>query len=77
MNPNFFFFFYDILSSVRVVVSIPSMKTVPVVGRSNSPIMLSKVDFPEPELPTINTNSPFSIENETLSNAFTLFSSVP
>jgi hypothetical protein len=39
--------------------------------------MLSSVDFPEPELPTINTNSPFSIENETLSNAFTLFSSVP
>jgi hypothetical protein len=33
--------------------------------------MLSKVDFPEPELPTIKTNSPFSIENDTLSNAFT------
>jgi len=39
--------------------------------------MFNKVDFPEPELPTINTNSPFSIENETLSNALTLFSPVP
>jgi len=37
--------------------------------------MLSNVDFPEPELPTIKTNSPFLIENETLSRAFTLFSS--
>ena len=77
MNPNFLFLNDEILESVRLVVSIPSMKTLPVVGRSNSPIMLSKVDFPEPELPTINTNSPFSIENETLSNAFTLFSSAP
>jgi len=39
--------------------------------------MLSKVDLPEPELPTISTNSPFSIENETLSSAFTLFSPSP
>jgi len=39
--------------------------------------MLSNVDFPEPELPTINTNSPFSIENDTLSNAVTLFSPSP
>ena len=77
MNPNFLFLNEDILLSVRFVVSVPSMKTLPFVGRSNNPIMLSKVDFPEPELPTINTNSPFSIENETLSNAFTLFSSVP
>jgi len=39
--------------------------------------MLSKVDFPEPELPTINTNSPFSIENDTSSSAFTVFSPTP
>ena len=77
MNPNFLFRNDEILLSVRFVVSVPSMRTLPFVGRSNSPIMLSKVDFPEPELPTINTNSPFSIENETLSNAFILFSSVP
>jgi len=27
--------------------------------------MFSKVDFPEPELPTINTNSPLLIESDT------------
>jgi len=39
--------------------------------------MLSNVDLPEPELPTIRTMSPFSIENETLSRALTLFSPSP
>jgi len=39
--------------------------------------MLSNVDFPEPELPTINTNSPLLMEIETLSNALTLFSPSP
>tara|TARA_B100000809_G_scaffold243641_1_gene268853 strand:- start:52 stop:171 length:120 start_codon:yes stop_codon:yes gene_type:complete len=34
--------------------------------------MLSNVDFPEPELPTIRTTSPCAIENVTLSSAFTL-----
>jgi hypothetical protein len=53
------------------------MKIFPFVGRSNNPIMLSKVDLPEPELPTIRTTSPFSIENDTLSRAFTLFSPSP
>ena len=39
--------------------------------------MLSRVDFPEPELPTIKTNSPRFIVNETLSNARTSVSPVP
>jgi len=39
--------------------------------------MLSNVDFPEPELPTIKTTSPRSIEIDTSSRAFTLFSPSP
>jgi hypothetical protein len=39
--------------------------------------MLSNVDLPEPELPTIKTTSPCSIESDTLSRAFTLFSPSP
>jgi len=39
--------------------------------------MLSNVDFPEPELPTIKTISPRSIESDTLSRAFTLNSPSP
>jgi len=39
--------------------------------------MLSKVDFPEPELPTIRTISPCSTDKVALSSAFTLFSSSP
>jgi len=39
--------------------------------------MLSNVDFPEPELPTIRTISPFSIENDTSSRALTLLSPSP
>jgi len=71
MKPNFLFLNEEILSSPSVVVSIPSMKIFPFVGLSNSPIMLSNVDLPEPELPTIKTTSPCSIENDTSSRAFT------
>jgi hypothetical protein len=39
--------------------------------------MLSSVDLPEPELPTIKTTSPCLIENETLSRALTLLSPCP
>jgi len=39
--------------------------------------MFSKVDFPEPELPITNTNSPFFTENETLFSAITLVSASP
>jgi len=77
MNPNFLFLNDEILSSSSVVVSVPSMKIFPFVGLSNNPIMLSNVDFPEPELPTIKTTSPCSIESDTLSRAFTLVSPSP
>jgi len=77
INPNFLFLNEEILLSFNVVVLIPSMKIWPFVGLSNNPIMLSNVDFPEPELPTIKTISPCSIENDTLSRAFTLFSPSP
>jgi len=39
--------------------------------------MLSNVDFPEPELPTIKTISPCSTERVALSRALTLFSPSP
>jgi len=39
--------------------------------------MFSNVDLPEPELPTIKTISPCSIENDTLSRAFTLLAPSP
>jgi len=39
--------------------------------------MLSNVDLPEPELPTIRTISPRSIESDTLSRAFIFISPSP
>ena len=77
INPNFLFLNEEILSSSRVVVSIPSMKILPLVGRSSKPIMLSSVDFPEPELPTIRTISPCSTDKVASSRALTLFSPSP
>jgi len=39
--------------------------------------MFSKVDFPEPELPTIKINSPLLTEKETSCKARTLVSPSP
>jgi len=39
--------------------------------------MFSNVDFPEPELPTIKTISPCSIEKDALLRALTLLSPSP
>ena len=39
-------------------MSTSSMKTLPPVGLSNPPIMLKKVDLPEPEGPMMAMNSP-------------------
>jgi len=39
--------------------------------------MLSNVDFPEPELPTIRTISPCSTDKVASSRALTLFSPSP
>src|SRR5688572_17188114 len=41
-------------------MSVPSTSTWPVVGVSTPPKMCSSVDLPEPEDPTMATNSPFS-----------------
>ncbi len=77
IKPNLLFLNAEILLSFSFVVSVPSMKIFPLVGLSSRPIRLSKVDFPEPELPTIKTNSPSSIENETSFNACTLLAPSP
>ena len=58
-------------------MSFPSIYTFPDVGLSTPPIKCNNVDFPLPDAPTIATNSPFSILNDTLSNAVTLFSPFP
>ena len=42
----------------RLVVSTPSSQYAPEVGRSSSPSVLSSVDFPEPDGPTIDRCSP-------------------
>ena len=36
---------------------LPSTVTLPLVGSSSPPMMLSSVDFPQPEGPTTQTNS--------------------
>jgi hypothetical protein len=77
MNPSFEFLNDDTWLSPRIVAFVPSTNTCPLVGLSSSPIMFSSVDFPEPELPTINTNSPFFMENDTSASARTLVSPSP
>ena len=51
--------------SRREDTSVPSMRTLPEVGRSSVPIRLSRVDFPEPDGPTMATNSPSSTARDT------------
>ena len=64
-------------SSFREKMSLPSTVTAPPVGRSSPPSMCSKVDLPEPEVPTIATNSPSSTARSTPSSAFTSVSPLP
>ena len=61
----------DSLRSDRRDTSIPSIATVPEVGRSSVPMRLSRVDLPDPEGPTMATNSPRSIERLTPAHAAT------
>ena len=58
-------------SSFRAWISVFPINTFPSVGRSTPPMMCSRVDFPEPEGPTMETNSPFSTLKDTLSRALT------
>ncbi len=64
-------------SSFREKISCPSTVTEPEVGRSRPPSMCSRVDLPEPEVPTMATNSPFSTLRSTPSRAFTRVSPAP
>ena len=64
-------------SSLSFDNSVPSTKTLPEVGTSRPPIIFNNVDLPLPEVPTMATNSPFSTERLTPSNAFVIFGSFP
>ena len=64
-------------SSFRAKMSLPSTVTAPEVGRSSPPSMWSSVDLPEPEVPTMATNSPCSTLRSTPSRAFTWVSPAP
>lgn len=46
-------------------------------GTSRPPIMFSRLDLPLPEVPTMATNSPCTMERVTLSSAFVMFGSLP
>src|SRR2546421_5418783 len=50
------------LPSVMRVISTPSINTCPVVGLSSPAIIPSSVLFPDPDGPTMETNSPLIIE---------------
>jgi len=51
---------------------IPLMNTLPEVGLSKAPIIFNNVDFPLPEGPTIDTNSPLFAEKLTFLRDTTL-----
>ena len=65
------------VSSLRAKMSLPSTVTVPEVGRSSPPSIWRRVDLPEPEVPTMATNSPCSTLRSTPSRAFTWVSPEP
>src|ERR1700733_13764869 len=53
------------------VTGLPSIATSPVVGSSNPAMMRSSVDFPQPEAPIMQTNSPFGMARSTGASAST------
>src|SRR5215216_219841 len=61
----------------RAQMSVPSTSTWPELGVSTPPRMCSRVDLPEPEEPTMATNSPFSTLKLTSSRALTCVSPFP
>jgi hypothetical protein len=58
--------------SLNEKISIPPMKSLPKLGLSRAPKMFNKVDFPLPEGPTIDTNSPLCTDILILLRATTL-----
>ena len=59
-NPIFLFLMLDSSLSAASSTFIPSKKYSPDVGLSKTPIIFINVDFPEPDGPTMDTNSPSS-----------------
>ena len=57
-------------------VSFPPILTMPPVGRSRQPIMFMHVDFPEPEGPIIERNSPRFTAKEMPRSAWTCSSPI-
>jgi hypothetical protein len=64
-------------SSLNFDNSFPFTLILPEVGVSNPPIIFRSVDFPLPEVPTIATNSPSSMERVTPSSAFVILGFEP
>src|SRR5271157_3437653 len=58
-------------SSLRSPSPTPSIRTSPLSGRSSPAIIMSSVDLPEPEAPTMPTASPFAIVRLTLRKIWT------
>ena len=57
-----------------VRTEMPSSRYSPLVGVSRQPSVFSKVDFPEPDVPMMVTNSPSRMVNETPRRACTVSS---
>src|ERR1700716_2198011 len=57
--------------SLSFVVSIPSKRYCPLVGRSRQPRIFNSVDFPEPDGPVIDSHSPRRNTRSTSINAST------
>ena len=55
-------------------MSLPPKRILPLVGRSRHPTIFTAVDFPEPEGPMMETNSPFFISSFSPVSAFTFTS---
>ena len=64
-------------SSRMEKMSRPSICTVPAEGVSSAPIMFRSVLLPEPDCPTMATNSPRSTEKLTFLSACTAVSPAP
>src|ERR1700751_2811799 len=47
------------------VIALPYIATLPVVGSSKPATMRSSVDFPQPDAPIMQTNSPVGIDRST------------
>ncbi|SJT63763.1 Uncharacterised protein [Clostridioides difficile] len=65
------------LLSFMEKISLPSINTLPEVGVSSAPTIFRSVLLPDPDSPTIATNSPFGTEKLISFNACTEASPLP